>query len=220
MVLESDDLVLFQGDSITDAFRKPEEVGTSYRLGAGWAMMAAAKLMAEHPEMNLRFENRGVSGNGLRHLHERWDADTLALRPDVLSLLIGVNETYACKANGESRPLDEFAASYRRLLDRTRQALPGIRLILCEPFLLEVGGIKADWLADMRERQAVVRTVARDFGALFVPLQEPLDQAAARTGAAHWLFDGIHPHAAGQWLIMREWLRAVGISTTIQPEQP
>jgi hypothetical protein len=66
----------------------------------------------------------------------------------------------------------------------------------------------------------VVRTVARDFGALFVPLQEPLDQAAARTGAAHWLFDGIHPHAAGQWLIMREWLRAVGISTTIQPEQP
>lgn len=211
MFLESNDLVLFQGDSITDAYRKPDEVGTSYRLGAGWAMMAAAQLHAEHPGMNLRFENRGVSGNGLRHLHERWDTDCLALRPDVLSLLIGVNETYASKALGESRPLDEFEAGYRRLLDRTRQALPQIRLIVCEPFLLAVGDVKADWLADMRERQAVVHSVAQDYRAAFVPLQEPLDKAAARTGPAYWLFDGIHPHAAGQWLIMQEWLRAVGL---------
>lgn len=214
MFLQPNDLILFQGDSITDAFRKPEEVGSSYRLGAGWAMMVAARLHAEHPELNLRFENRGVSGNGLRHLHERWDADTLALRPDVLSLLIGVNETYACKGHGESRPLDEFEASFRQLLDRTRQALPRIRLIICEPFLLEVGGVKPDWLFDMRRRQAVVRAVARDYGAVFVPLQEAFEKAAARTGPAYWLFDGIHPHAAGQWLIMQKWLSAIGLSAT------
>ena len=212
MFLRSRDFVLFQGDSITDAFRKPEEVGSSYRLGAGWAMMVAAQLDAEHPEMNLRFENRGVSGNGIRHLLERWDRDCLALHPGVLNLLVGVNETYGVFDQGEPPAHDKFRAGYRQLLDQTRQTVPNVRFILCEPFLLEVGVVTAAWLDDLRVRQEIVRSLADDYGAVFVPLQQAFAKAAVQTGPAYWLFDGIHPHAAGQWLIMQQWRRAVGLA--------
>lgn len=209
MFLKSGDYLVFQGDSITDAFRKPEEVGTSYRLGAGWAMMVAAQLSAEHPEMNLRFENRGVAGNRLKDLHHRWDADCLDLKPTVLNLLVGVNETLRRFTGQAYAPADDFVADLRGLLDRTRQALPGIRFILCEPFLLEAGAVKSTWFDDMRERQGVIRSLAAEYGAVFVPLQRAFDEAAERTGPAYWLFDGIHPNAAGQWLIMQQWRRAV-----------
>jgi len=209
MFLQKNDRILFDGDSITNAFRKPEEVGTSYRLGAGWVMLLAAQLQAEHPELNLQFENRGVCGNGISDLSKRWDADCLAWQPTVLNLLVGVNGTLRSCDGGEKQPAAQFKAEYAKLLGRTLAALPKIRLILCEPFLLEVGKVTAAWRADLRKYQAAVRALAQEYGAVFVPVQQPLDEAAARTGPAHWLFDGIHPHAAGQWLIMQAWRRAV-----------
>ena len=209
MFLQKNDRILFDGDSITNAFRKPEEIGTSYRLGAGWVMLLAAQLQAEHPELNLQIENRGVCGNGVSDLSERWDADCLAWQPTILNLLVGVNETLRRFNPQAEQPVSQFKVEYAKLLDRTLAALPKIRLILCEPFLLEVGAVTAAWRANLREHQAVVRELAQEYGAVFVPLQQPLDEAAARTGPIHWLFDGIHPQAAGQWLIMQAWRRAV-----------
>ncbi len=205
MFFHANDRILFQGDSITHAFRKPEEVGSSYRLGAGWAMMLAAQLQAEHPELHLEFDNRGECGHGIDNLLKRWDADCLQLAPTVLSLLVGVNDTYHTMKLGKPMSPAHFRKSYSRLLDATRQALPDIRLILVEPFLLEVGDVKATWIDDLRGRQAVVRELAADFQAIFVPLQTTFEQAAADTGPAYWLFDGIHPNAPGQWLIMQNW---------------
>jgi lysophospholipase L1-like esterase len=222
--LRPHDLVLFQGDSITDAFRKPDEVGINYQLGAGYAMIVAARLLAERPGDGLRFENRGVSGNTLAGLAARWETDCLALQPTVLSILVGVNDvmhTIAPAAAG--KPPTPFADAYHELLVTTRRRLPDIRLILCEPFLLPFPGrlnagpkqqftlppITAAQVEDLRSRQATVRRLAAEFGALFVPLQKRFEQAAARTGVDPWLFDGVHPNAAGQWLIAAAWLKAV-----------
>ncbi len=203
------DRMLFIGDSITHAFCRPEEVGTSYRLGAGWVMMVAAQLSAEHPEWQLQFENRGECGHGVAELADRWERDCLALQPTVLNLLVGVNETIRTLKYRTGLSPAHFREAYRALLTRTRQALPQVRFILCEPFLLPVATVTADWLADMQPRQQIVRELATEFGATFVALQAAFDEAAARSKAEDWLFDGIHPHAAGQWLIAREWRRQV-----------
>ena len=211
MLIQPHDRILFQGDSITHAFRKPEEVGSSYRLGAGWVMMVAARLHAEYPDWDLQIENRGECGHTVAMLIERWDRDCLALQPTVLNVLAGVNDVIRTFKYGTGMAHDEFHATYRDLLDRTRAALPDTRLILCEPFLLEAGLVNADWLVDLRGRREIVRDLASEFGAVFVPLQERFEAAAASTGAAYWLFDGIHPHASGQWLIMQAWLQAVGM---------
>ena len=127
----------------------------------------------------------------------------------MLSLLVGVNDTIRCFRYGDSRPINHFKDNYVKILDRTLQALPGIRIILCEPFLLEVGEVKPVWREDLRGRQEVVRELAKTYHAVFVPLQQRFDEAASKTGPAYWLFDGIHPNAPGQWLIMQAWLRGV-----------
>ena len=209
MKLQKNDKILFQGDSVTHAFRKSEEVGTSYRLGAGWVMMLAAQLQGEHPELDLQIENRGECGHGVSDLLARWDADCIALKPTLLSLLVGVNDSIATMRYGTERPVAEFKSNYMKLLDRTRAALPGIRLVLCEPILLEAELVTAAWRDDLRGRQEVVRELATAYGAVFVPLQQRFDKAAAQTGPAYWLFDGIHPNAPGQWLIMQSWLHFV-----------
>ena len=211
-------VVLFQGDSITNAFRKPEEVGTSYRLGAGWAMIVAAKLQAQYPQMQLAFENRGVSGNGLSDLLARWQEDCLSLKPTVLSVLVGVNEVLRDRSR-KVVDIEAFKSRYQQLLEMTRRNLPQIQLVLCEPFLLpsaapgvtvtDPSAIAPELCVRLRPCQQMVRELARQWKAVFVPLQEPLDRVAATTGTAYWLFDGVHPNAAGQWLIAREWLLAV-----------
>jgi lysophospholipase L1-like esterase len=131
--IQANDTVLFQGDSITNAFRRPEEVNNAYQLGSGYALMVAARLLAERPADNLRFLNRGVSGNRLDQMAARWDADAIALRPTVISILIGINDV-GCEVR-QSAPVspEQFDAAYRALLARTQQALPDVRFVLCEP---------------------------------------------------------------------------------------
>ncbi|HMO26373.1 MAG TPA: hypothetical protein PKB10_08885, partial [Tepidisphaeraceae bacterium] len=102
-----------------------------------------------------------------------------------------------------------YKSAYHDLLLRTRDALPTVRLILCEPFLLPVGIITPSDVDHLRARATMVRELAETFGALFVPLQDRFDQASQEAPADHWLFDGIHPHAPGQWVIARAWLNAI-----------
>jgi len=204
--------LLWIGDSITDGFRKPEEVGTSYRLGAGYAMLSAARLLAERPELNLRFENRGVSGNSLQKMMDRWEQDTLAVAPTVLSVLIGVNNTLQRVFKKEPTPPspEEFRRQLGELIESTRAALPQLRtVILCEPFLLPTGQITAEHVADVKHHGAAVKQAAEETQSVFVPLQARFEAAAEPTGPDYWLFDGIHPNASGQWLIAEAWWAAV-----------
>lgn len=205
--LRSGDLTLFQGDSVTNAFRKPEEVCNAYHLGAGYAMMVAARLLAECPHDNLRFANRGVSGEGIKGLQQRWQMDCLDLRPDVVSILVGVNDAAPTRSK-PATSLEEYEQCYRKLLARTRAALPVVRLVLCEPFVLRVGDVQERALDDIAARAAIVRQLATETGAVVVPLQAIFGAALRQASAGYWLFDGIHPNAQGHWLIAEAWLRA------------
>lgn len=202
--------VLFQGDSITDAFRKPEEVGDGYRLGMGYAFLVGSLLQATTGDPGLSVQNRGVAGNTAADLLLRWGRDCLELRPDTLSLLIGVNDAIRASAAGADAgaALAGFAPAFDALLAQVRARLPATGLVVLEPFSLPVdplGAQRAAQLAPIREH---VRHAAAAHGATLVALQDAFD-AVAGTHPERWLFDGIHPTAAGQWLITQRWLQVV-----------
>ena len=199
------DKVLFQGDSITDADRGAEGAPDA-GLGHGYAYLVAARLSADHAASRLIFANRGVSGNRIHDLAFRWQEDTLALRPDVLSILIGINDTAA------ETPVEEFEAAYNSLLEQTKAALPNVRLVLCEPFALlprESDGRANVWETNARERARVVEKLAGKYRAPFVRFQKVFDDARKRAPAEYWLYDGIHPTHAGHQLMADEWIRTV-----------
>lgn len=202
-------VILFQGDSITDGNRGRNE-DPNHILGHGYVFIIGAKLGNERAGRFL-IHNRGVSGNRVSDLYARWNEDAIALQPDILSILIGVNDIWYSMKGEPGGITDRFERSYRHVLEETREALPQARLVLCEPFLLRTGAPAEQWPA-WSERlslyQTAVRGLAREFGAVFVPLQEPFDRAAGRADASYWLWDGVHPTAAGHDLIAGEWLRA------------
>ena len=197
--------LLFQGDSITDAFRKPDELNPAYQLGNGYVFLLASELACKHPDRPWVFLNRGVSGNRVDDLKARWREDAITLRPDVLTLLVGVNDTLAPMQGGQSSSDDHFEETYQWLLDSLRAECPETRLILMEPFLLPVGSVQPEWRDHLAPRQAAIRSIARVASAVFVPLQQIFDSAARETGGAHWSYDGIHPTHAGFQLIANTW---------------
>jgi len=199
--------ILFQGDSITDAFRKPEEVSVAYQLGNGYAFLAAAELACQEPGRGWEFVNRGVSGAKIKEIAFRWQDDALALQPDLVSLLAGVNDTIHCFMFGiQGLSVEEFASTYDNLLARVLESKPDSRILLMEPFLLEVGEVTAEWKAHLRPRQEVVAKIASDRSIPCIPLQKHFDEACRRAPAAYWAYDGIHPTLAGARLIADFWL--------------
>jgi lysophospholipase L1-like esterase len=201
--------ILFQGDSITYAFRKPEEVCNAYQLGMGYAKMVAAQVLAARPADGLSFVNRGVSGDSVTSLRQRWQEDCLALKPDVLSLLIGVNDGSPTQAQ-PSVTVEAYEQQYRELLQVTREALPKVRLVLCEPFILPCGAVLPRAAEDLIARGDVVNQLADDFDAAVVPLQAVFAGALEKAPADYWAYDGVHPTAQGHWLIAKAWLKATG----------
>lgn len=196
--------ILFQGDSITDAFRKPEEINPAYQLGHGYAFLVAAHLGAQYPDRRFEFINRGVSGQGVQHLYERWQTDALDIQPDLLSLLVGVNN----RNKGQPDIPDAgFLELYRGLLDQLLAQNPHVRFLLIEPFLLQTGTVTEEMSASFRPIQKGIAAIARDFDAPFIPLQSIFDRALSRAPAAYWAYDGIHPTHAGFQLITDAWLR-------------
>ena len=197
--------ILFQGDSITDGNRG-RSADPNHILGHGYAFIIAARHGAAFPAAKLEFMNRGVSGNTVLDLEKRWQGDTLDLKPDVLSILIGVNDA------GRNVPLDEYERVYDKLLADTRAANPGIRIVLCEPFMLPAGA-KADEQAARREnvaqRRAIVAKLAEKHHAALVHFQRVFDEACKRAPADHWIWDGVHPTYSGHQLMADEWERVV-----------
>jgi len=210
--LEHGDHILFVGDSITDAFRKPEEINTAFQLGAGFAMMAGAQLMAQYPEAGLRFTNRGVSGQRIDQMADSWETECLALDPDVVSILVGVNSTlgkYRDPVPPAHADLDVFAQIYDRLMLDLRRSNPAVRLVICGPFMLHCGLATPAMVDDIRHRADVVESVAESHGALYVPFQPVFNAALSSAPSEYWIYDGIHPTAAGFWLMSQTWLQAV-----------
>lgn len=205
-------VILLQGDSITDAGRNRDDTAynTARNLGSGYAMLAGAALLNKFEALDLKIYNKGISGNKVFQLAERWDKDCLELKPDILSILIGVNDIWH-KLNGNyNGTIEIYRNDYRALLERTVKALPGIRLIICEPFA--VRGVKAvddTWYPEFYEYQKAAREIAMEFKATFIPFQKVYDEAVKRAPGAYWTGDGVHPSLAGAQLMAKAWLKAI-----------
>lgn len=212
-LLRSGDTILFQGDSITDAGRKRErdEANDAAALGLGYAWLASAQLLINSPEANYKIFNRGISGNKVYQLAERWEKDCLELKPDVLSILIGVNDFWHIRKNGYDGTLEKYESGYRELLERTRKALPNVRLVICEPFLLVAGkDVKESWLEEFSGYCTAARRVAEGVGAVFVPFHSIFVEACKVAPPETWAGDGVHPSASGATIMASAWLKAVG----------
>lgn len=205
LVFEQGQTILFQGDSITDCGRGREAPGA---LGNGYAATCAFWLQAACPALGLNFLNRGISGNRAKDLVERWQMDCLDLRPDWVSILIGINDTWRAFDAGDPTSTDTYEAEYHSLLEDCRAA--GMRLILCEPFLLPTPPDREQWRPDLDPRIQVVRKLAREFHAIYVPFDAAFAVASTQQPPAFWAGDGVHPTRAGHSLMAQTWLRAVG----------
>lgn len=197
--------VLFQGDSITDAGRSRDH---SDQLGSGYANLVAAWFGMLYPELGVRFLNRGISGNRVSDLQARWQVDCLDLKPDWVSIMIGINDTWRRYDSNDPTAVADYAAGYREILQRTRGSGEA-RLILLEPFVLPHPADRKAWRDDLDPKIAAGRDLAREFGALYIPLDGLFAAAAARREPAFWAADGVHPTQAGHALIAHLWLQAV-----------
>ena len=200
--------ILFQGDSITDGNRG-RGADLNHVHGHGFVYLLAARIGAGAPGQNATFLNRGVSGHTVLDLAKRWPKDTLELKPDVLSVLIGVNDSSKGVAP------EVFERTYDELLTAARAANPKLRLVLCEPFL-GAAGSAIDKSPGRRERLAllvpVVRLLAAKHGATLIDFQKIFDEAQRRAPSSYWIWDGVHPTTAGHQLMADEWERVVRAS--------
>lgn len=189
--------ILFQGDSITDGNRG-RSADPNHILGHGYVFLIAARYGAAFSELNLDFVNRGVSGNTVLDLQQRWQTDTLALKPDLLSVLIGVND------DGKGVSVEQYERVYDELLSAARAANPQLKLVLGEPFVKP-----GEMSASLRQRQQVVARLAGKYGAALVRYQPVFDAAARRAPADYWIWDHVHPTYRGHQLMADEWERTV-----------
>lgn len=203
--------ILFQGDSITDGNRTRNN-DWNHILGHGYAYIIASRLWYDNIDKNLMFYNRGISGNKVNDLETRWQEDTLNLKPDIVSILAGVNDVHAIIEGWSHNSAKEFKNSYKRILNKTREALPETTIILCEPFILPVGSVKNNtgaWKEETSKRQIIVKELAKEYNTIFVGLQEPFNKACEKAPANYWIWDGVHPMPAGHELIARQWINEV-----------
>jgi lysophospholipase L1-like esterase len=214
MLIQVDDVVLFQGDSITDAGRSRENqtANDPDGLGRGYVFYAAALLHQALPGGRLAVYNRGIGGDRVTNLQQRWQIDTLDLKPDVLSVLIGVNDTWHGTGSGMPEngvPLDRYEQVYRQILTEARDHLPDVKLVLCEPFALPCGVVNDQWFPEFTQRRGIVKELANEFGAVFARFQSVFDEAQCRAAPEAWAADGVHPSLTGHMLLAETWLAAV-----------
>jgi len=211
--LPANAVLLFQGDSITDCLRDRTRSGPNdpAALGAGYVGRIAGDLLALHPGAGWKFFNRGISGDRSVDLLGRWRREALALKPDLVSILVGVNDTWHEHLSGNGIPVSRYAELYRMILDDTRRARPDVRLVLGEPFALPGGEFKEAWMGDLRERAAVVRQLAQESGAAFAPYQAMFDAALRNFSAPELAADGVHPSPLGHQLMAQAWRAAAAL---------
>jgi len=209
-VFHQNDTILFQGDSITDGGRWRTGSDYNHIMGQDYGYILSAELGALYPERNLTFINRGIGGNRVPDLAARWTTDTLALKPNILSILIGINDTLL-----KNETAQEYEQRYDKLLGDTIAALPNTKIILGEPFLLPVATHKPVYAAEMTEvkkRQAAVSRLAAKYHLPLIRYQEAFDEACRKAPPEHWSWDGVHPTYAGHGLMAREWLKTIAAS--------
>ena len=209
--------IVFQGDSITDAGRSRTTKKPNRELGNGYVNLIASELLYAHPELVIY--NRGVSGNRIGDMYARWIEDTLNLKPDLLSVLNGINDVGFGLRLGMGATAEKYRRIYDVCLEEAKAQNPDLTLVLLEPFILRVNASWAEfgddiyqnypeWRKQVEERAIVTRELAEKYHARFVPLQHLMDEALDRAPAAHWSLDCIHPTVAGAKIVAKAFLEA------------
>ena len=207
-MIEPQDHILFYGDSVTDMGRNRDaKAGDPSGWGVGYAYQIAAYLSAQDPADELIFTNKGIGGNRIYDLEKRLKADVLDEEPDIVSILIGINDVWRRYDSGVVSEHDKFEASYRNILKKITK--DGARLVLLEPFLLPVPDDRRTWREDLNPKIDIVRDLAREFEAVLVPLDGIFAAASAKREPAFWAHDGVHPTPAGHALIASAWIDAM-----------
>jgi lysophospholipase L1-like esterase len=212
ITLSKGQAILFQGDSITDSGRDKDDQGfnTVANLGYGYPLLAGASMLNKYADLNLKIYNKGISGNKVFQLAERWDKDCLEIKPDVLSILIGVNDFWHKIEGNYNGTVEIYKNDYTALIERTLKVLPAVKLVICEPFA--VNGIKAvndKWYPEFYGYQKAAKEIASKFKASFVPYQSIFDEAQKKAPGSYWTGDGVHPTLAGAQLMAKAWLKAI-----------
>lgn len=199
--------ILFQGDSITDVGRNTER-GSQQSIGQGYALMVTGELGARYPGQ-YTFENRGISGNRIVDLYARIKVDCWNLEPDVISILLGVNDVWHEFGNGNGVEADRFEKVYRMVIEDTLAKLPNVKFILMEPFALPCTATEGRWeefYQEIQKLSQIVQNLAKEYHLSYVPLQKKLEEVTTPELSDYWLGDGVHPTPAGHRLIADAWL--------------
>ena len=200
--------ILFMGDSITDMYRSKED---DHNFGVGYALLVRASLGFEEPG-KYEFFNRGISGNRIVDIYARMKSDIVELKPDVMSILVGVNDIwhdYLAIPNGVS--VEKYFKVYDMLIEELKEELPELKIIILEPFVLKariIENIWDDFNKGVRERAVMAKKIAEKHNLPFIPLQQGFDDLSKDIDTTYWLEDGVHPTSMGHEYIKREWINA------------
>ena len=210
MHLRARDTIVFIGDSITDAERHRQ---TYKPLGFGYVHFAGNLLWARHPELSLSIVNTGVSGDTIHDMEHRWERDCIAHRPNVVSILVGINDVWQLAMEPAlaetAASLSEYEVTLNELLSRAKQRCD-CRFVLMEPFMFcrDPNNVV---LKALRPYVDVVRRLAANFNAVLVPLQPEIDRQITEIPQERWSADMVHPYLwAHAWIALR-WLEATGL---------
>lgn len=203
--------ILFQGDSITDCARGSSVCG----FGEGYAMLVTAHLGLENPG-EYTFYNKGIGGNRIVDVYSRIKEDIINLKPDYMSLLIGVNDVWHEFDRQNGVEAEKFEKIYDMLIAEIKEALPNIKIMIFEPFCLRASATENTekypdkwntFSTEVKKRAEKAKNIAEKYDLPFITLQDKFDKVAKTTGNSYWLFDGVHPTVMGHELIKREWLK-------------
>ncbi len=210
--------ILFIGDSITDGAwgggkgnsKERNETDLNHVFGHGFMAICAYKLQGNYPEKEYQFFNRGISGDNIPGLAKRWKEDVLDMHPDVLSVLVGINDIFRSDYN-----VAEWEKMYRGLLKEARQANPHLDIILCTPFTENTGNWKEEEF-QLRRKEIdlcgqAVRRLAKEYNAVLLPYDEMFDRLLQKhksLPARYWIWDSVHPTPAGHQKMADMWLKA------------
>jgi lysophospholipase L1-like esterase len=210
--LKPGDVILFQGDSITDAGReKTKQLSNSQgSFGGGYAFLAGAQLLNEYASKELLIYNRGISGNKVYQLADRWQKDCFDLKPRIISILIGVNDFWHSLDGKYDGTVERYEQDFRQLLLLTSKMLPELKLVIGEPFaVLGCSAVTEKWYPAFDAYRAAAQKLSEEFDTVFIPYQSIFDQAQKHAPGKYWTGDGVHPTMAGSALMAQAWLKAV-----------
>ncbi|MEM6343019.1 MAG: SGNH/GDSL hydrolase family protein [Bacteroidota bacterium] len=211
-VLFAGKTIVFQGDSITDGGRRKDQLAPNAggALGGTYPLLISAQILGSEGEQGTKFYNRGISGNKVFQLAERWEEDCINLKPDILTILIGVNDFWHMVDGNYDGTVEIYERDFMALIERTKAALPNVKIIIAEPFAVAGGrAITERWDQEFPAYQAAAKRVAEAHNTQWIATQALFDQALENGSVDHWCPDGVHPAPAGHHLMAEAWIEAL-----------